>query len=548
MSVDARAVAPVEPVLDIGEIQGNALPGFMKPHMILVALAIGDGEHDDARARAWLAAIAPRMATLAEVMASRVRVRAARTLRPDGQRLGVVPTDDVWVNVALSYRGLARLARGRRTLEAELDEFEDAAFRLGLAARSSLLGDPTDPGAEGNPRNWVVGGSGREPHILLIVAADRGAAAESALGELRRDAAAAGLRVLHEQVGAKFDTAGAEHFGFQDGVSQPGVRGRLSDAPGDFMGHRTIDPNERPDCLLYGLPGQLLIWPGEFVFGYQGVSADPLVPGPIKQPGPAWSRNGSYVVYRRLRQDVAAFWRFIEETGRRLRTEPGFEDWTDDRLAAALVGRWKSGAPLVRAPRADDTTLGHDRQANNIFGFATTAGTVRLTDGTTTNGRWPDAVADPIGLVCPLGSHIRKVNARESANDFGGARASLDRRILRRGLPFGPVLDDPSGPDAAAGDRGLLFVSYQSSIVDQFEFLTANWMNSPVNPRSPGGFDMLVGQNGHPGQGRRRHCTLFGRDLATIEVATDQDFVIATGGGYFFSPSISALRGTLGPD
>ncbi len=97
-----------------------------------------------------------------------------------------------------------------------------------------------------------------------------------------------------------------------------------------------------------------------------------------------------------------------------------------------------------------------------------------------------------------------------------------------------------------AGDRGLLFVSYQTSIADQFEFLTTNWMNDPINPRGPSGFDMLVGQNGHPGQGRQRRCVLFGRDLAVGTITTTEDFVIPTGGGYFFSPSISALRDTLG--
>jgi Dyp-type peroxidase family len=301
---------------------------------------------------------------------------------------------------------------------------------------------------------------------------------------------------------------------------------------------------------LYGLPGQLLVWPGEFVFGYPASSPDPLVPGPLRVEGPAWSRNGSYLVYRRLRQDVAGFWSFIAREAKALRSQDGFSDWTDDRLAAAIVGRWKSGAPLVRAPDEDNEALGTDRLANNSFGYATAAGTLTLVNGQTSGGGWPQAVADPIGVVCPQAAHIRKVNSRATANDMGASRASLERRILRRGLPYGQRLPTPTDRDPADGDRGLLFVSYQASIERQFEFLNTRWMGSPTNPRCPGGHDMLVGQNGRPGQNRQRHCLVLGEaigssTLATASIVADDEFVIPTGGGYFFSPSISALRNTL---
>ena len=124
----------------------------------------------------------------------------------------------------------------------------------------------------------------------------------------------------------------------------------------------------------------------------------------------------------------------------------------------------------------------------------------------------------------------------------------MDRRILRRGLPFGKMLSK----DPETDDRGLLFVSYQASIERQFEFLNNRWMGSPVNPRSPGGHDLLVGQNGQPGENRIRRCMLFGAPhiggevVPTAEIVAEHDFVIPTGGGYFFSPSISALRETLG--
>jgi Dyp-type peroxidase family len=529
-----------EPLLDIDEIQGNTLPGFMKPHMRLISLTFGDV----AEARVFLAS--RDVTSLADAMHSRKKVRDKRTLQPSLQRLGTVPddVDDLWLNAALSYQGLMKLAGDSRSRKAEVELFDDEAFKLGLAARSAGLGDPVDKSAEGNPATWVVGGPGNEADVLLVLAADDPDRLQSAARHQCREAKEHDLRVLSEDSGAKLDKLGSEHFGFQDGISQPGVRGRVSEK--EFLSRRMVETI--PDQWLYGLPGQFLVWPGEFVFGYPASSADPLVPGRVRQDGPSWSRNGSYLVYRRLRQDVNGFWEFIATQAKRLATQPGFENWSADRLGAALVGRWKSGAPLLRAPHKDDPALGRNRLANNLFGYAKAAEPVVLVDGKLMTGPWPQAVADPVGLVCPQAAHIRKVHTRETANDMGASRASLERRILRRGLPYGARLPD-EGPDPEKGDRGLLFVSYQASIERQFEFLN-RWMGSPVNPRSPSGHDLLVGQNGHPGENRGRRCAVFspqaGGGPVSAQIVSDQDFVVPTGGGYFFSPSISALRDILG--
>jgi Dyp-type peroxidase family len=268
------------------------------------------------------------------------------------------------------------------------------------------------------------------------------------------------------------------------------------------------------------------------------------VPGAVRHDGPWWTRNGSFLVYRRLRQDVKGFWDFIASQAEKLKAEPGFGEWDAERLAAALVGRWKSGAPLVRVPREDNEEMGRDRLANNLFGFATHSGRVALKDGLTMRDDWEQAVPDPVGLICPQAAHIRKVHSRETPNDMGASRASLDRRILRRGLPYGKTLDEDPDND----DRGLLFVSYQTSIERQFEFLNNRWMGSPVNPRAPSGHDLLVGQNGQPGENRLRRCIVFGssddptKPPPTAEIVAERDFVVPTGGGYFFSPSISALH------
>jgi Dyp-type peroxidase family len=540
MAGDSRA--PDEPYLDGDEIQGNVVPGFMKPYMAVVALRIGDV----ARAKGWLAGVAPRVTTLAEAMRSRAKVRAKRGVGAERMNLlGTLPPgmSDICMNIALSSGGLSKLLRGGAHA-GDLALFADQGFKRGLAARSSLLGDPTNPRAEGNPANWLFGGPGREADVLLILAADGAAAGARALAELRANAVAAGLTVLYQESAHKLDAIGKEHFGFQDGISQPGVRGRLKGFPGGFITPRTIDPSCLPDAWLYGLPGQDLVWPGEFVFGYPRGGADPLIPGQVNLPGPAWSRNGSYLVFRRLRQDVAGFRAFLAESAAALSRQPGFDGVTREWVGARLIGRWPSGAPVARLPHGDDTALGVDRLANNNFAFAADATEDPLVAGLKA-GQWPAAKADPVGLTCPMAAHIRKVNARRAASDLGGDRASFSRRILRRGLAFGPVLAETPEHDPVNGNRGLLFACYQASIEDQFEFLSSAWAGSPKSPRSPSGFDMVIGQNGRPGGGRMRNCTVFGQGAVPATLVTMNDFVVPTGGGYFFSPSISALKEVL---
>lgn len=526
--------APQEPLLEIGEIQGNSILGFMKPRMGVMALSFG---HIDA-ARRWIAGIALQVTTIEDMLESRLAVRRERLERrvTAGFTQVVETLDDRWLNVAFSHAAIEALLHK--------DEFEDEAFKVGLAARSSLLGDPVEPGAEGDPRNWLFGGPGREADVLLVFGADRDAAMAEMMAKQRQAAEQAGMTILYEEQGGKLDAEGHEHFGFQDGISQPGVRGRLD--PETYITERTIAPDVLPEAWLYGRPGQYLVWPGAFVFGYETPGADPMLAAPPAVPGPAWSRNGSYAVYRRLRQDVAGFRAFAAEAAESL-VRQGMAGVTAPTLEATLFGRWRSGAPMSRVPGEDDSGLGRDPLANNHFGFAADTPTLQLAGGGTTN-TYPEAHADPVGVTCPLAAHIRKVNTRDLASDQGGRRSSFQRRLLRRGLPYGRVLPE-SGPDPDDGNRGLMFLSYQASIVDQFELLNSAWMSDPISPRSPSGHDVVIGQNGQPGEGRLRTCTLFGHDqngqLMQGDVSTMKDFVIPTGGGYFFSPSVYAMRKVL---
>jgi len=229
-----------------------------------------------------------------------------------------------------------------------------------------------------------------------------------------------------------------------------------------------------------------------------------------------------------------------DEAGRLAKLD-GFQGLTDDRLAARLVGRWQSGAPFNRVPAGDSPDLGSNPLANNNFLFDSDTQPVTLANGQT--DPYERAKADPVGVACPWAAHIRKVNLRDSGSDIGGRIATYSRRLLRVGVAFGKSLEDRYGdqPDPQNGDRGLLFLSIQASIENQFEFLQARWMNDPTRPKTPGGHDMIVGQNAAAGGGVRR-CTIFGSGLQQEEVSAAGQFVIPTGGGYFFVPSLSALR------
>lgn len=526
---------PDEPVLDMKEIQGLAVPGFLKPHMTLLGVRYADGQVLS-NFKSFLAGLAGEVSTAEQTLENRRafrRLRAAEKVRYPQDAPSLVLTA-----IAFTAKGLNRLTPGARDIQSE-------AFQQGLPARSALLGDPSDASAEGHPSRWVVGASGAELDALLVVAGDERARVDERAEKLRKKLRALGAEVAYDENGdIRPDLPGHEHFGFDDGVSQPGVRGRASAAPNDFVEDRYIDPRQTPEAWLYGLPGQDLVWPGEFVLGYPGTSPDPLVPGPTAPLTPGWTRNGTFLVFRRLRQDVSLFWRTMREEAERLSALPGFECMTHEALAARIVGRWPSGAPVNRVPDGDDVELGKNKLANNNFRFDSDSFALPL------KGRWKDkfpmAKADPAGITCPWAAHIRKLNVRDSGSDMGGRDATYTRRVFRTGIPFGRPLADPfAEQDDEKDNRGLLFLCVQSSIESQFEFLTARWMGDPSRPKTPAGHDILIGQNAAAGEDRERRCVIFGEGLQQAQLSTKAEWVIPTGGGYFFLPSIRALRDVL---
>jgi Dyp-type peroxidase family len=518
--------APAEPQLNVPEIQGAVLPGFNTRRQRLLGLRFANAD----RARTWLAGVVDDVSTLAEVMEVRNRRRAS--LSAGAAR----PPTPTWTSIAFSADGL-------RLLTDDVDQVRETAFKVGMAEAGGL-GDPP-PSQPGHRSEWVVGGS-REttPHALVTLAADGDDQVAAAVTALVEELELGEL--IFDQDGAVLE-GGKEHFNFADGVSQPGVRGRLSERDLHYLTRRYVDPADAR-ALTHSRPGQPLVWPGQFVFGYVGQRADEAIrAGRVVDGGPDWMTDGSFLVFRRLRQDVPTFRSEMERMAAGAGLSP-------EELAAKLVGRWPGGTALTRNPDGDDPDSMGDRLAVNFFGYDRDSPDISVSADPSAGLEDVSLVAhdetrtvqgtgeDEAGLRCPRFAHIRKVNPRDiGPTDKGGPPDTLTRAILRRGITWGsPYPDDPAEQAADDGDRGLLFLSYQTGIKEQFQVLNNDWMNRDAAPEGNAGHDLLVGQRYVGGRGAR-HATLRG-DGTEVQLATDRHWVIPTGGGYFFTPSISTLR------
>jgi Dyp-type peroxidase family len=499
----------------LGDIQGNILPGFNKDHQTFVFLSFGEV----ASAKRWLADLVDDVASSTEVAAFNDLFKTVG--RRHHGREGVV--EATWLNVAFTHGGLERL-----------DAVDVAAFPSdfteGPVRRAREIGDQ---GAS-DPQRWIepFRPAGDEVHALLLLASDSDQRLEREVVQRIADATRHDIRVVGLQEGrVRADLPGREHFGFRDGISQPGVKGYTPAA--------AATPNQ-------GDPGQDLVFPGEFLLGYPRMRRPPAAArstrcpkgpattrranfsegGAVAASGPEWTVNGSYLVFRRLRQDVPAFHRFTAELAQRAGISA-------ELAGAKIVGRYPSGAPLERIEDleatvdteaedpsiADPSILGRDRI--NDFEFAD----------------------DADGALVPRAAHIRKTYPRDEATPGGGEADTQTHRILRRGIPFG----QPYDPVKAAGtddgtfpnDRGLLFLCYQASIADQFEFVQRCFVNNRDFPLPGDGVDPVISQ------------TDGVRDFAIPGAPTPGScaapaLVTTTGGMYLFQPSISALATLAG--
>ena len=460
--------------VDRSDIQGNVLRayGSSYPCTAYVFAHVSDAEGG----RAWLGSIAEAVSSDEEW----------RDSKPSSHR-----------NVAVTCAGLRALG----VPESVIGTFSDE-FRQGMAARSEMLGDL----GVSDPRHWDGGLGTGAAHVLVILNGRARDEIEAELASLRASIERApGVSIVHEQYAELLLAAGAaanvparEQFGFADGAAQPAIAG-VSDDAAAGGGVPLAGGAWRPLAL------------GEFVLGYpdEDTLVDPQKRLP-SAPADPLGRSGTYVVYRKLRQDVALFRRVLRDAAAR------FVGGDEELLAAKVVGRWRNGTPLVTSPDRPDPRFSATAPGSNSF-------------------RYLDVDVD--GRRCPLGAHIRRSNPRDGLGWPGlddAGLLSFRHRIIRRGVPYGPPLPADVLDDDGV-DRGLVFVCFNASISRQFESVQLQWLNDG------NGFHL-----GHDSD------FLLGSPLGTGKMTVQGDppfmlspqgpFVTTRGGEYLFMPGLAALR------
>jgi deferrochelatase/peroxidase EfeB len=376
--------------------------------------------------------------------------------------------DSRWVTVAFTWNGLKALG----VSEASRASFPEE-FRQGMAARVEILGAT---GAN-HSDHWVGGLASSDLHAIAVLFARDVAERERCRQEHQKYLSQCdGVEVLSSLDLEAIPPFGYahEHFGYRDRLSQPVIEGTGAEpAPGS------------------GPP----LKAGEFFLGYPDEEG---MPGALPQPE-ILSRNGSYLAYLRLEEHVGAFRDFLRQHGEAAEEQ--------ELIAAKLMGRWRSGAPLVLAPDSDDPALGADPQRTNDFNYAQ---------------------MDPYGYGCPVGSHIRRMNPRDTAVNM------QRRKMIRRGGTYGPLLPEGSPEDGI--ERGIAAFVGCASLVRQFEFAMNVWVNDPKFHELGNERDPFVGT-----QDGTYDITIPKRPIRK-KIKGLPAFTTVRGGAYFFLPGIKALR------
>lgn len=348
------------------------------------------------------------------------------------------------LNVAFTHAGLAEIGVPPRVLQTFPDTFTE-----GMHHRQADLGDSDE-----DYESELMGS-----HVLVTVLTVDEDTRKQRETELTSALEKSGFAVSKAQHADVLNDR-LEAFGFKDGIAQPQLDLSALGEPPSRDGERVAL--------------------GEFVLGYGDEGGGkPSEPAEI-------GHNGTFMVVRKLEQNVDGFNRYLEDLS-------GGDRERKDWLAAKLVGRWHDGTPLVHVPGPSPPDGG---EPTNDFGYAN----------------------DVDGRQCPLGAHIRRANPRDGFDSDG--TFSRRHRIVRRGVPY-----------AEDGKQGLMFVCLQASISRQFEFIQREWLNDGETLGLGADPDFV----GSPATGK---MVIQGSppDLVRIE-----QFITCRGGDYFFAPGLQAL-------
>ena len=532
--------------LDLADIQGNILGAYGKlgfPKGRFMTLHVDDA----AGGRKLVTALLPQITTALRWQSEKAK------LKPGAVR---VPRPEVAVNVAFSFYGLLKLGVPIRTLRGMPDEFID-----GMMARAPMLGDDFGGGQQAWDEVWTAATSARDVdpntvHMLVTLNAQmkRDGSAVDALEATTRTIEAlcrsSGVRILpgHNPPGQQppvswqdlsalmgqapdgtYFPMPTEHFGFTDAIGDPVFEGQFRD--------RAEENAEVGNGAVDGAGKWRPLATGEFLLGYPDEAQE--IAGAAMPLD--FSRNGTFLAYRKLHQNVVAFRAFMTETAARFGAVFGIDNPADAEatLKAKIAGRWQDGVPLARAPTVADWrafNISHpDVSPDKDY------------PGYIARGR---ALAeftygeDSSGLKCPIASHMRRVNTRDSMGPTGDVGSVLTnrRRIIRRGLPYGN--SSPGVPDQ--GEHGIVMLVVCASLFRQFEFVQQQWINYGLDARSGNDTCPLAGNHSAGGADAPKAKFVIPSDPKSgrppFIVEGIPQFVETRGGEYFFIPSMTALR------
>jgi len=399
---------------------------------------------------------------------------------------------DYCLNLGVTWPGLVALEVKDRVPNLSFKSF--GAFVAGAAARAALVGDTGPSG----PENWTGGFGTDSDQVLVTLHAMSPEAMTSYSGRLStlfaEDDAfeeiwrADGMALMEMQDGTPVPTTKV-HFGYTDGISMTTIRG----------GPERYHPDHQQPC-------------NPWLFVLLDEAENYFVPEPREL-----GLNGSFAVFKMIRTDVVGFENFLQSK----------KDQIDpELLAAKMCGRWRNGVPLALSPETDSPPGGISPEKLNHFEYVNA-----------------DGSGDPRGLLCPVGAHVRRVNPRGQPITGQGhpGGSNNTHRLIRRGIPYGPVYDPTQLYDGI--ERGLLGYFINSNIENQYEFVLSRWVNESefagavrLHPKSK---DPLIGTQ-DPAE------SIFVIPQADgappIRITGLSSFITTRGAAYCFLPSITAIK------